>query len=115
MPSDTRSYAVGTGPVTLTVVIGGGQLGTTGVRVDGAFLQPGRDGVYALGRGAALAGKTVEVVSAVNQTNASSPRMFVTYELAGGPAPLTLEQEDAATQPGQMIFFEATFPLETAP
>ena len=110
MPRASKTYPVGHGPVYLRVAVGEGQLGTTGALLDDRVLSA-ISGQYALGRGAALAGRTLFVASTVSQTNPRSTLTRVTYTLSGGPQPLTFELEETVAQPGQTVDFEVRISL----
>jgi hypothetical protein len=83
MPTERRTYAAAAGPVTLRIVVGEGQMGSSAVGVGDDDVEP-QDGVYALGDGDALAGKTGFAATSVSLTNPASRRTSVTYTLAGG-------------------------------
>ncbi len=110
MPSEQRTYTVGDGPVVLEATVGEGQFGTTVVLIDDRFIQPAeqRNGYarFELGAGAALRGKTADVVTTVNATNPSTMRTCVTHRLSGGPAPLEWEMEEEAAGTGASVDYE---------
>src|SRR3989442_11707127 len=74
------NYKVGTGDITVTVVVGNGQRGNTLVAVGSEELANGPNITnLAIGKGSDLAGKTLTLLTTVSQTNTSTQNAVVTY------------------------------------
>jgi len=98
--------------VSITVTIGSGQFGSIRVKLDGAKVAAGQERLHvALGKGADVAGKTIEVLSVVNDVNPMTNRTEVTYTLSGGKAPRTFSREHIVTSDWGVVFHTAEFEL----
>lgn len=105
-------YPVGSGPITLEVVIGEGQRGRCAVLVNGAEVKRGSDRVRVnLGNGAQLRGGQVSVVGTINHTNPSTTRCSVTYTFSGGAAPRKFSGDADFATDGEPVDFDGNFTL----
>ena len=108
------TYAVGTGnrSITLAVIIGEGQIGTSRVRLGSTALVTATGPVTVnIGKPAAVKGKSVFIRTIVNDVNSLTDRMSVTYNFSGGPSTQTKVARGAVSKPGKLLIFEATFSL----
>jgi hypothetical protein len=108
-----RKYKVGTRTVSLSLIIGEGQFGTSDVFIDDERIlrASGSFGKLRLGGGAELAGKTILVRTIVNDTVAQTNRMTLTYRLTGGSPPRRIRGPGQGQQRRRALLFEATFAL----
>ena len=108
------TYAVGTGnqSLRLAVIIGEGQIGTTRVRLGSSELVTATGPVtVAIGKPAAVKGKSVFIRTIVNDVNSLTDKMSVTYHFSGGASTQTKIARGAVSKPGKLLIFEATFSL----
>lgn len=105
-----ETYAVGSGPVTLTVEIGNGHKGRSKVLLDDTEVARGPGSVTAE-LGSSLEGREVVVISVVNQTNPASMETCVDYRFSGGAAPRTFTATQMVSSRGEGVDYEATFKL----
>jgi hypothetical protein len=86
---------VDTTDVLLTVIFGNAQFGSSRVeRENGTIIRIGEVVKLVLGRGSALRGTKIRVVSTVTDINPSSNLLSVSYTLTGGVAPATVTETD---------------------
>lgn len=79
-----EKYVVVDAPVTLTVVVGERQYGSSLVFLDDEMIANGDIRNLTLGRGPALAGRTAAVYTLVTDVRSGTDEMSVTWSLAGG-------------------------------
>lgn len=75
--------------VTIDVVFGNGQFGTSVLRIDKKILKIGELKAFPLGKGAALAGHSISLKSIVTDVNDKTNKVSVSYAMKGGAQPLT--------------------------
>ncbi|MGH7323702.1 MAG: hypothetical protein ACREJ9_03540 [Candidatus Rokuibacteriota bacterium] len=107
------TYHVDSGDITLSIVIGDGQLGSSRVSLGGKVLGQG-DAIknLPLGKGSKLAGKALSVKSVVTDVNDQTNHTSITYSLRGGAAPADYELNATVTDEGDSIIYRATIALE---
>lgn len=103
------SYEVSDGPITLSIAIGNGQIGSSVVKLDGVELGIGDIDDFAVGLGSDLAGKTLTTKSVVTDTNDKTNQTTIRYVLEGGPTPRTIDQQAKVTEEGASVIYRATF------
>jgi hypothetical protein len=108
------TYHVDDGVVTLTIVIGDGQLGSSRVSLDDTIIGQG-DAIenLRLGEGSGLDGKTLAVKSVVTDVNDQTNHTSITYSLRGGAAPADYELDATVAEEGDSVIYRATIALET--
>jgi hypothetical protein len=108
-----ETYAVADADVSISVIIGEGQTGASSVFLDSTQLVRASNhiGDLRVGPGRQVTGKSLLVQSIVNDVSVLSDRMSVTYVLKGGQQNQTFIARGEVTQPGGLLFFEATFDL----
>ncbi len=111
--SVVRDYPVAQGNVILRITIGEGQFGASLIALGDQVLRAGTIRNQTIGRGPALAGKTLTVRTLVSDTNTQTNRMSVTYALEGGPQSQTFILESEVERAGDATTFEATFTLKS--
>jgi hypothetical protein len=83
------------GNVLLTVVFGDAQFGSSHVeRLNGELLRIGDVDRLSIGKGSAIRGTGIRVVSTVTDINPNTNLLSVTYSLSGGAAPSNLTETD---------------------
>lgn len=109
-----QKYVVVDAPVTLTVVVGERQYGSSIVFLDDEMIANGDIRNLTLGRGPALAGRTAMVYTLVTDIRSGTDEMSVTWSLSGGAnrASATKSRADAASFGSQM--FKGVFHFTTA-
>jgi hypothetical protein len=108
-PPINENYSVAAGDVLLDVVVGNGQLGSIGVRLDGAKTGSGTQKLHVnLGAGAAIRGKKALIIAVVHDVNPMTNRTIVTYSLAGGANPATYTSTFDATKDFGVVIHTAT-------
>lgn len=109
---EAPSYAVDPNhTVTLSIKIGEAQLGISGLWLDAQFVGKGDFNNHALGRGSALAGKTLRIRTMVADVNAFTNRMAVTYTLSGGRKTYTQTLRWEVAQDGDPAAFRIAIPI----
>lgn len=88
-PLFKTTYQVGSDDVSLRLVIGEKQFGSSLVRLDGTELTAGATKKYKVGKGSDLAGSRLTIKSVVTDTNDLINRTSITIHLEGGTAPAT--------------------------
>lgn len=107
----TAAYPVATGPVTLRVMVGEGQLGSSLVTLGKTELASGAIAFLSLGSGALLRGKTLRVTTMVTDVQRMTNRTSVTYVLQGGPSDREYRLEQPVADQGDSVDYTATFRL----
>src|SRR5437879_2658511 len=107
-----EDYAVAAGRVTLSVLVGDGQMGTSVVRLDQEQLAIGDITDLAIGRGPDIAGKQLFVKTVVTDVNDKTNHTSVRYELKGGKADKNFDLAESVDQEGGSIIYRATFALK---
>ena len=107
-------YEVGAGDVTLTVVIGEGQLGSSLVKVGEKQLTIGDVTKLKVGKGSAVAGKDLFIKTVVTDVNDKTDRTSVRYELKGGTVDKTFDLDATVDEEGGSVIYRATFALKKA-
>lgn len=105
-------YAVDAGDVTLTVIIGDGQLGSSLVRLGEKELATGDIDRLKIGKGSAIAGKELFVKTVVADVNDNTNHTSVRYELKGGAADQTFDLDASVDEEGGSVIYRATFDLK---
>ena len=93
-----EDYAVAAGRVTLSVLVGDGQMGTSVVRLDQEQLAIGDITDLAIGRGPDIAGKQLFVKTVVTDVNDKTNHTSVRYELQGGKADKNFDLAESVDQ-----------------
>jgi len=109
-----EKYVVVDAPVTLTVVVGERQYGSSIVFLDDEMIANGDIRNLTLGRGPALVGRTATVYTLVTDIRSGTDEMSVTWSLSGGAdyASATKSRAVAASFGSQM--FKGIFHFTTA-
>ena len=107
-------YELTTGEVTVSVVIGEGQIGSSLVRVGPKEIAIGAVTKQKIGKGSALAGKALLIKTVVTDVNDQTNRLSVRYELQGGKADKVFDLESTVAEEGDSVVFRATFKLKKA-
>ena len=104
------SYNVKDANVSLTIIIGDGQFGSSAVLLDSEKKTNGHNITnYPLGSGSSLDGKTLRIVTIVSDTNPSTTNMDVTYQFKGGVADQNFSLSYAVASQGDALTFDASF------
>lgn len=108
-----KEYKVGTGTITLSLIVGEGQFGRSDVRLDAQRLvrASGSIGNLLVGQAADVRGKTLRIRTIVHDTVAATNRMSVTYKLSGGPQDRTFTSKGEVDHEGGNLVFEAVVAL----
>ena len=102
-------YTVATGPVTLSIVIGDGQLGGSALSLDGTPIGPkGTITKQIIGDGPSLVAKKLSAKTLVAPVNPDTSFTSVTYALAGGAVhpPFTFSHQ--VQTPGDGVLYTTT-------
>ena len=104
-----KNVEVSDGGVTLTVVIGDGQIGDSIVTFEGNEL--GRSTIHSLpiGAGPSLRGKDLFVKSIVTDVNDRTNHTSITYVFTGVVGKETFPEAEAVDQDGDGIIYRAKF------
>lgn len=109
--SHTEDYALANGEVTLRVVVGDGQLGSSLVSVDKTQIASGAIAFLTVGTGPSLVGKSLRVVTTVTDVQRMTNRTSVLYLLRGGKADRDLPLEETVDEEGDSVHYVVTFKL----
>ena len=101
----TTAYTVRGGEVSLTIVIGEAQLGSSLVKLAGTEIARGEIKDLKLGAGAMLAGKKLSVKSVVTDTNDKTNHTSIRYELKGGAADARHDLSIDVDQKGESVIY----------
>lgn len=105
-------YEVDTGDVTLTIIIGDGQIGTSLVRLDGKELAIGDVTELKLGKGSSLAGKELFIKTVVADVNDKTNNTSVSYQLKGGVSDREFHLDGSVNEEGGSVIYRAAFELK---
>jgi hypothetical protein len=107
------SYVVGggAGAVTLSVIVGDGQFGTSLVTADATDFPPGDVSELELGTASALRGTLLKIKTIVTDINDRTNSTSLTYSLRGGVAPLDAIVSATVDEEGGSVVYRATFQL----
>ncbi len=100
-------YPVVDQEITLTIVIGDAQLGSSLVSLDGAKIATGDIDNLGIGKGTSVKGKTLLIKSVVSDVNDKTNHMSVTYKLKGGVKDDSYGLEATVAEEGDSINFRA--------
>jgi len=102
-------FHVGEGNLTLTIVIGDKQFGTSTVKLDGQILLMGDVQDFLIGPGPDLIGKTLFVKTMVSDQNDATNRTSVTYTFHDGANEQKYGLDATVGEDGASITYRATF------
>jgi Icc-related predicted phosphoesterase len=106
-------YVVAAGDISLSVIIGDGQLGSSLVRLGDEELAIGDVDRLKIGSGGAIAGKDLFIKTVVTDVNDNTDHTSVRYELKGGKADKVFDLEESADEEGGSVVYRATFTLKS--
>ena len=106
-----KVYAVGSGTVRLTVIVGDRQYGSSMVFLGKELVANGDIDEVPLGEGSALAGRRVSVYTVVTDVRNKKNEMSVTWILTGGAEPLKVEKDATTAKGFGSQMFKAVFEL----
>jgi hypothetical protein len=104
-----ETYAVGSGPVHLDVLVGDAQVGQTLVKLDDVEVGIGDIVNLPVGDGLDLIGRSIVVQSWVTDINPHTNRITLRYILRGGAEEHIVDQVAFVPEEGDSIILEATF------
>lgn len=107
-------YEISSGEVTVSVVIGEGQIGSSLVRLGTREITIGAVTKQKIGKGTALGGKELFIKTVVTDVSDQTNRLSVRYELKGGKANKVFDLESTVAEEGDSVVFRATFKLKKA-
>ena len=107
-----RRYQIGTGEVTLRIVVGEGQFGNSLVEIDDVEVASGAVAMVRLGAGGDLVGKVARVVTTVTDVQRSTNRTSMRYVLSGGPEEETFEETADVETDGGSVQYVVRFRFE---
>ena len=102
-------YEVADGPVTLSVLVGDRQYGSSMVFLDDELLTNGDIDEIPIGSGPDLKGRSVSVYTVVTDVRNKKTDMSVTWVLSGGEKRLTVEREATTSKGFGSQMFKAVF------
>jgi len=102
-----KMYKVLERTITLTIIIGDAQLGSSLVLLEGQELGRGEIKNMEIGRGADIVGKILKVKSIVTDVNDNTNRMSIIYQLRGGQDDKSYSLEDIVSEDGDSTIFRA--------
>ena len=103
-----KEYAVGDGPVRLTVSVGDRQYGTSMVFLDDELLANGDIDELPIGEGQELAGKTATIYTVVTDIRDKKNEISVNWILTGGVKAKTFERSASAAKSFGSQMFKAS-------
>ncbi len=106
-----KEYAVGSGAIRLSVLVGDRQYGTSMVFLDDELLSNGDIDELPLGAGEEIAGRTVSVYTVVTDVRDRKNDMSVIWILTGGEKTATFEKSGSAAKSFGSQMFKAVFEL----
>ena len=108
MPTLNTEYHVTDKPVTLTVVIGDGQLGSSYVQLDGTKITSGEKiSNFTIGAGVQIKGKVLRIKSIVSDVNDMTNHTSISYQLKGGVKDATYALESTVANEGDSVLYRA--------
>ncbi len=108
----TRRYQVARDDVTLRIIVGDGQIGTSLVKVDGVELASGHVAMVRLGAGNALKGATARVITTVTDVQRGTNHTSIRYVLSGGVDEATFDTDADVPRDGGSVQYIARFRFE---
>ncbi len=102
-------YRVTDADVTLRIVVGQGQIGTSLVRLDDKDVASGAIAMLVIGAGPALVGRRLRVATTVTDVQRLTNRTSVRYVLSGGPEPAVFDTTADVEEEGGSIHYTARF------
>ncbi len=109
----SRRYQVDNGDVSVRIIVGEGQVGTSLVEVDGIEIASGGLARVRLGSGEELPGKTARVITTVTDVQRATNRTSVRYVLEGGSEQAIFDKEAEVENEGGSVQYIARFRFET--
>jgi hypothetical protein len=106
-----HTYRVGAGEVTLRLIVGEGQVGTSLVRLGERDLASGAVAMVFVGTGPEVAGQQLSVATTVTDVQRFTNRTSVRYLLSGGPEDAAFEASADVDAEGGSIHYVARFDL----
>jgi hypothetical protein len=106
-------YKVATDSVTLSIIVGDAQIGSSLVLRDGVELGRGEINGLTIGKGPEINGKTLSIKSVVTDVNDATNQTSVTYALSGGIVEQRLSQTATVDDEGDSVIYRATIHLVT--
>jgi hypothetical protein len=104
-------YEVAAGEVTLSVIVGDAQIGSSIVKVGSREIARGVIVDAPIGAGAAISGQPLFVKSVVTDVNDSTNHTSVTYVLRGGRKDQQFQSAGTVDENGDSIIYRAKFNL----
>ena len=105
-------YQVGSGEVSISVVIGNAQFGVIDVRFAGESQPLARQSntvLVPLGPGDGLVGRDLVVRTLATDVNPFTNRLIVTHVLSGGPENEIFPMQHEVSEDGEVVYFRALF------
>lgn len=102
-------YRVGSGNLSLTVVIGDAQFGTSILKLDGENIQLGIIDNVSLGTGSDLIGKVLTIKTIVSDVNDATNHTSVTYSFREGTNEQKYGLEAVVGEEGGSVMYRAAF------
>ena len=109
---EREDFSVGSGPVTLRIVIGDAQLGTSLVLLDGEEIASGSIALLRLPAPADLVGKRLTIVTTVTDVQRMTNRTSVTYVLTGGAGDWEYRSAESVDEENASVVYKATFDMK---
>ena len=106
------TYEVAQGNVTLTIIIGNAQLGSSLVKVNNEEIGRGQISDLSIGSGVIIAGKTLSIKSVVTDVNDKTNLTSIRYILKGGKADKEFDLNATVNEEGASIIYRAKFELQ---
>lgn len=104
-------YEVGTKPVSLTILIGDAQIGSSIVKLNSVEKGRGDIDALPLGSGPSIKGKPLTTKSVVTDVNDMTNKTIVTYQLSGGKRDQEFTSSATVDEEGDSIIYRALFNL----
>ena len=107
------TYEVAQGSITLTIIIGNAQLGSSLVKLDNKELDRGKIDNLLLGAGPDIAGKTLSIKSVITDVNDKTNLTSIRYVLKGGKVDKDYDLNATVDEEGASIIYRAKFELQS--
>jgi hypothetical protein len=104
-------YDVNDGDITITIVIGDAQIGSSVVALGTKVLGKGQISTLPVGKGSLVRGKPLFAKSVVTDVNDSTNQTSVTYILRGGPKDQEFQSGGVVEVNGDSVIYRAKFNL----
>ncbi|HXF48795.1 MAG TPA: hypothetical protein VNL73_05150 [Verrucomicrobiae bacterium] len=104
-------YEVASGKVTLSVIIGEAQLGSSLVKLNDVELGIGQINNLSIGRGSDIAGKTLFIKTVVTDVNDKTNLTSVGYVFKGGKVDKRYDLNATVNEEGGSVIYRANFKL----